>query len=292
MEWFGQYFPGPVPSEPGDIRLLHPGTPPTENWDAFPLHPGANVLLDHEPNMFGAVLPSALRAGNTLRLNVDPFDDNQPGHQIGVFFPVKGERLAGTYQIDENGKKIAGGNAVTASSPYGQFFTQATLAGRPATIWFSLDVSRASKLFPLSTATKTVWTWHSAPPGHVTVPAGWTCQQFTRTRDCAVQPMMTLTYGVAGLRLDGTAPAGRQALHVLAGHLQAVRAAPVTHVSVSVSFDGGSTWHQARVSGRAGSYAATFTAPPGSLVTLRTSAADVAGGTVTETITSAYRTGR
>ncbi len=33
-------------------------------------------------------------------------------------------------------------------------------------------------------------------------------------------------------------------------------------------------------------------APPGALVMLRTSATDAAGGTVTETITSAYRTGR
>src|SRR5215472_2728577 len=155
------------------------------------------------------------------------------------------------------------------------------------TIRFSLDVSRASKLFPLSTATTTVWTWHSAPSGNATVPAGWTCQQFTRTRHCAVQPMMTLTYGVAGLRLSGTAPAGRQTLHVLAGHLQAARAATVTQVSVLVSFDGGKTWHRARVSGHASSYAAAFTAPPGALVTLRASAADAAGGTVTETITSA-----
>jgi len=44
--------------------------------------------------------------------------------------------------------------------------------------------------------------------------------------------------------------------------------------------------------GHGGSYAAVFTAPPGTLVMLRTSAPDAAGGTVTETITSAYRTGR
>jgi hypothetical protein len=85
-------------------------------------------------------------------------------------------------------------------------------------------------------------------------------------------------------RAPDTARAGR--------HLQAVRAAPVTRASVSVSFDGGKTWHQARVSGHGGSYAAVFTAPAGAPVTLRTSAADAAGGTVTETITSAYRTGR
>ena len=52
------------------------------------------------------------------------------------------------------------------------------------------------------------------------------------------------------------------------------------------------TWHRARVAGHDGRYDGVFTAPPGALVTLRTSAADAAGGTVTETITSGYRTGR
>ena len=103
---------------------------------------------------------------------------------------------------------------------------------------------------------------------------------------------MTLRYDVAGLRLDGATPAGRQVVHVVAGHLQAVKAAAVTRASVSVSFDGGRTWHQARVSGHRGRYTAVFTAPARTLVTLRTTAADAAGGTVTETITSAYRTGR
>jgi hypothetical protein len=292
MEWFGQYAPGQVPSESGDIRLLHPGERLTENWDAYPLHPAARVLLDHEPNMFGAVVPSALRAGNTLRLSVDPFDDSQPGHQIGVFFPVQGVKLAGTYQIDENGRKIAGGNAVTQASPGGGFAAQATLTGHAPAIRFSLDVSRTSTLFPLSTATSTIWAWHSTPAGTGSLPAGWTCAQFTRTRNCAVQPMMTLDYRVARLGLDGTAPAGHQVVHVLAGHLQAARAAPVTRVAVSVSFDGGTTWHRARVTGHGGRYAAAFTAPAGALVTLRTTAADAAGGSVTETITSAYRIGR
>jgi hypothetical protein len=195
---FNGSFPGTNPNVNqqwfGSIRLLHRGERLTENWDAYPLHPAANVLLDDEPNMFGAIVPSALRAGNTLRLSVDPFDDNQPGHQIGVFFPVKGVKLAGTYQVDENGRKIAGGNAVTQASPDGEFAAQATMTGHPATIRFSLDVSRTSSLFPLSTATGTVWTWHSTPSGTGSLPAGWTCVPFQRVRDCAVQPMMTLDY--------------------------------------------------------------------------------------------------
>jgi len=292
MEWFGQYSPGRLPWQPGDRRLLRPGQRLTENWSAYPLHPAANVLLDHEANMFGAVVPSALRAGNTLRLSIDPFDDNQPGHQIGVFAPVSGVRVAGSYQVEQDGTKVAGGSAVIQSSSTGQFYAEVPLAGRPATLRFTLDVSRTSRFFPLSTATKTAWTWRTAPAGPATLPAGWTCARFTRTRDCVVQPMMTLRYRVARLALDGTAPPGRQVLQVSAGHLQVAKAAPVTRASVSVSFDGGKTWHRARVAGHGGSYAAAFTAPPGALVTLRTSAADAAGGTVTETITSAYRTGR
>ena len=292
MEWFGQYSPGRLPWQPGDRRLLRPGQRLTENWSAYPLHPAANVLLDHEANMFGAVVPSALRAGNTLRLSIDPFDDNQPGHQIGVFAPVSGVRVAGSYQVEQDGTKVAGGSAVIQSSSTGQFYAEVPLAGRPARLRFTLDVSRTSRFFPLSTATKTAWTWRTAPAGPATLPAGWTCARFTRTRDCVVQPMMTLRYRVARLALDGTAPPGRQVLHVSAGHLQVAKAAPVTGASVSVSFNGGKTWHRARVTGHGGSYAAAFTAPPGALVTLRTSAADAAGGTVTETITSAYRTGR
>jgi hypothetical protein len=289
MEWFGQYEPGSAPWQSGGLRLLRPGERLTENWSAYPLHPTANVLLETEPNMFNTTQPSAVRAGNTLRLEVDPFGDNQAGHEIGGLL---GGGVTGTYRIDQGGTKIAGGSAVTQTSPYGEFYTTATLAQKPATVRFSLDLTRASKLFPLSTATKTVWTWASVPVKTAALPPGWSCAPLTRGRDCAIEPMMTLSYGVAGLGLGGAAPAGRQVVHVLAGHLQAVKAAAVTRASVSVSFDGGKTWHQARVSGPGGSYAAVFTAPPGAMVTLRASAADAAGGTVTETITRAYRTGR
>jgi hypothetical protein len=123
------------------------------------------------------------------------------------------------------------------------------------------------------------------------VPRGWTCNlRIVRVvRSCAAQPMMTLEYQVAGLGLDGSAPPGRQALGLTAGHLQLATAAAVATASVSVSFDGGKTWHPARVSGHAGHYTAVFTAAGGATVTLRAHAADAAGGSITETITDAYR---
>jgi len=139
-----------------------------------------------------------------------------------------------------------------------------------------------------------VWTWHSTHEAGKTVPPGWMCLSAIAarlpSRSCAAEPMMTLRYAVAGLTLSGSNPAGRQVLHVTAGHLQLVRAIAVTRLSVSVSFDGGKTWHPAAVTGHGGSYTAAFTAPAGAMVSLRTSAADAAGGSVTETLTSAYRT--
>ena len=57
-----------------------------------------------------------------------------------------------------------------------------------------------------------------------------------------------------------------------------------------MSFDGGKTWHQAAVTGSTGGYTASFTAPAGAKVSLRTGAADAAGGTITETIINAYQT--
>ena len=102
---------------------------------------------------------------------------------------------------------------------------------------------------------------------------------------------MTLGYAVAGLSLTGSAPAGAQVVHVTVGHLQLARAVAVTGAKVAVSFDGGKSWHQATVTGSAGSYTASFTAPAGAKVSLRTSAADAAGGTITETLINAYQVG-
>ena len=105
-----------------------------------------------------------------------------------------------------------------------------------------------------------------------------------------MQPMMTLDYAVAGLSLNGSTRPGRQVLHLSVRHLQLAKATPVTKAAVSVSFDGGKTWRPARLTGHDGSYTATFRAPAGVKVSLRTSAADRAGGTIAETITNAYQT--
>jgi hypothetical protein len=296
MEWSGQYgaFRG-LQTAGGRTALLHPGEHLTDNWSAYPLHPGVNALLTTLPNMFwlsGHNIPSAVRTGNTLQLDVDPFDDNQPGHEIGLVQPSGPAQTTGTFQVDQNGKKIASGDAVAAAK-FGAFYTTATLSPKPSTIRFALNYTRTSKDFPLSTATRTVWAFRSAPvTTSAQLPAGWSCARYTyKPKGCAAQPMMTLDYAVAHLGLDGAAPAGRQAVHLTVGHLQTAKASAITKAAVAVSFDGGKTWHRAAVTGSDGNYTAAFTAPAGAKVSLRTRAADAAGGSIAETITSAYQIG-
>ena len=105
--------------------------------------------------------------------------------------------------------------------------------------------------------------------------------------------MMTLAYQVAGLSPDGATTPGRQQIGLRCRASSAGRrGAAITSAAVEVSFDGGKTWQPAQVTpgSAAGQFTASFTAPAGAFVTLRTTAADAAGGSVTETITRAYRT--
>jgi hypothetical protein len=270
----------------GQPQAYLPGEQQTQDFGAYPLHPAPNVRLTNVPGVPPEQV-SAGRAGNTLRLALTAFSDNVPGHiGQGTFPPVK---TSARYEIDQNGTKIAGG---TVPNFYGPFAAAAKLSPAPSTVRFTLNTAESATLNPLSTASHTVWTWRSAPAPDPRLPTGWTCLPGGAADGaCAVQPMMTLRYGVIGLGLDGATAPGQQVVLVQVGHLQLARAAKITGATVSVSFDGGKTWHSARVTGSGGSYAAVFSAPPGAHVTLRTSASDAAGGSVTETISNAYQVG-
>lgn len=282
------------------LRTFHAGQRLTENWNAYPLHAGYNTNLTGRANPLPA-LPSASRAGDTLTLDVMPFSDSIRGHvsASGFFGGFEGPagRITGHYEIDQNGKVIASGNPLKGLKevgPLGEFHASVPLRPRPSMVSFVLDAARTGPIFTLSTVSRTVWTWRSARDGGARVPAGWGCvlrpTGVAAGHECAVQPMLTLGYRVAGLSLGGSVPAGAQAVHVSVGHLQLATAARVTRAKAAVSFDGGKTWHHAKVSGHRGRYTVSFSAPAGTRVSLRTSAADAAGGTITETILSAYQT--
>lgn len=210
--WAAQYWQGIRNLSGGQSAALEQyaaGQTIPEDWNAAPLHMGTNMNLIGAANEFLTV-PSASRAGNTLALDVTPFSDSQPGHlgsgfQSG-FFGASGT-VTGTYEIDQNGKKIAGGNAVKAAQGAPDLFTQVRLRAKPSLIRFAVSASRTGRVYGMSTASRTVWTWPSARQAGAVLPAGWICPA---TSACAVQPMMTLQYAVPGLGLgESAAPAGR-----------------------------------------------------------------------------------
>jgi hypothetical protein len=271
------------------LRLLHAREQLTQVWGQYPLHPGVSVRLPAAGGF--AVQPSADRAGNTLNLDVTAFSDNQPGDSgdgFDVPFPASVNDVSGRYALYQNGVKIAGAAAPDAAA----LAVSATLSPRPALIKFVLTASRASRQYQLSATSSDLWTWRSRPEPGATVPAPWLCDFVSGLdRHCAVQPMITLDYQVAGLALDGAAGPGRQAIAITAGHIQLAPPVRVTRMHVQVSVNGGRTWQQAQVrAATAGRFSVTFTAPRSAQVSLRVTATDAAGNSLSETILRAYRT--
>jgi hypothetical protein len=235
-----------------------------------------------------------------LILNISPFGDSQAGHTGPGF-------SSGSYQVDQDGVKIAGSSlgGQPGVLPGGQpgflplpgFSAQLRLSPRSSLIRLVLKASRTGTSYPLSPRIGAVWTWRSSRQLRAMLPKGWVCRPAATIplltapdRHCAAQPMMTLRYAVAGLALDGSVRPGRQVIGIAAGHLQLARAAAITGARVLVSFNDGRTWRAARLIRTGGRFfRATFNAPAGAYVTLRTSATDAAGGSVTETIVHGYK---
>ena len=273
------------------FRTFSGGQHQTQTWNEYPLHPAPDTTLGGASAAF-PVQPSAARAGNTLRLVFTPFSDNQFGH-VGPDYAGNGSaRVAGTYAVAQDGRTIARGSAVNG-------IPAIPLSPRPSTVRFTLTASRHSRLLPLSPASRTVWTWRSARDTTARVPRAWYCSysqlrySVRYHRDCAVQPLMTLSYQVRGMSLTGLTRPGPQVVDVTAGHIQLGGTARVTGAQAQVSFNSGRTWSPATVTALGGGrFRAAYTASAGARVTLRISATDAAGGSIRETITRGYGVSR
>jgi len=283
------------------FRRLHGGQFLTERWNQYPLHSGINVNVTGASNQpFLQSEPSAVRAGDTLLLDVMPFSDNFAGHLGSGFaadFPGKVNEASGRYALFQNGVKISAGNAGATAGFGGPVFVQAKLRRARSLIKLVLTASRADRRFPLSAASRDVWTWRSRREPAATVRPPWFCgATFTRVkvildRHCVVQGMLAADYRVARLAMDGAAPAGRQRIVVDVTRLPAAAPSRIVQARLQVSFNDGKTWHPASMRRLGpGRFLASFTAAARRGVTLRLSARDRAGDTFSETIFRAYDT--
>jgi hypothetical protein len=268
-------------------RWFSGGQASAENWNAYPLHPAADATLGG-PSAAVPVQTSAGRSGNVLSLGFTPWSDNTFGHTGPGFYGNGNALVTGTYQVDQNGKRIARGSALNG-------IPGIRLSAAPSVVSFTLNADRYSSFFQLSSGSSTTWTWHSARDAAARVPRAWYCGlKFTSNsirylRQCAVQPLMSLSYQVQGMSTTGQTRPGPQAVEVTAGHIQLGGSAKVTGATAQVSFNDGDSWFPAKVTAQGGGrFRVTYSAPAGVDVTLRVSASDAAGGSISETIVRGY----
>ncbi|MFI7594404.1 S8 family serine peptidase [Micromonospora sp. NPDC049359] len=134
-----------------------------------------------------------------------------------------------------------------------------------------VENDRAAWTNPYSRQTRTEWGFSSAATG---------------AESAEVLPMIQLDYQVA-IDRDGTA-SRRAPLTVVASHLAGV-SATVGPVTVEVSYDDGRTWQKPRLTRHGDGWSAALDAPAkASFVSLRTTARDTAGNTVSQSITRAF----
>jgi hypothetical protein len=131
-----------------------------------------------------------------------------------------------------------------------------------------------------------------AGPGSA-LPAADSCEGQSASTPCQILPALTLGYHLATSE-HNTSSAPVQVLRLRVGHTSydgAGSDAAITSAAVSVSFDGGTTWQRATMAGSAGQYTATWPNPAsarGSDPEITVTAADAIGGSITQTVTSAY----
>ena len=267
-------------------------------WNRFPLHPQPDVPAP--AGSLGRILPLQ-PVGSPDRRHADPdgstpFSDNTPGH-LGAGFMRRATAPAatGSYQVDQDGVRIAHGRIASGSA--GNGIPAVRLSPRPSRLSFTLNAARSQLGSRCPPAATTVWTWRSSRRPHAALPPSWYCaigvphQPFRLLRRCAVQPLLTLDYQVRGdSSLTGLdAGPARQVINLAVGHLQLARGRDHrgrARGCPSTTGRPGAGCRSTALGG--GHFRIAFSAPAGVDVTLRVTAADAAGGSIRETILRAY----
>jgi len=249
------------------------------DWLRGPLTPGLTTPSVGTTSWFC----NACRRDDTIRVSLVPVLDSD-GHGFSLDAPTTGTVSTSHFQLLSGGKALIDGKDVTGGEV-------AAPAG-PADYKVVYDQTRTAPWFHQSTVSHSEWTFGSAHSGARTVPDGWACDPTTGSAtDCSALPLVTASYQLkAGM--DGTAPAGPDQVVVTFAHAPGGQNLPFAKASVQVSFDGGATWTPTFLADLGGGrYRAQWTNPAsttGGDVALRVSATDVAGNSLTQSVTSAF----
>ncbi|MGW9022685.1 S8 family serine peptidase [Streptomyces sp. NPDC055722] len=240
----------------------------TDSLKQYP--PGTTSHLEYfgpiqRPRMNGYYRP--VRLGNAVYVLVPGWGDSVPGHVGTTFTNVDVENKVKMYQGDT---LLRASDTDTLGS--GRF----PLILAPEKLQYRLvsDNSRGTWANDYSTTTRTEW--------------GFTSQQGA-AGTFETLPLIQLDYTVEGMNDAGKAHR-RTRITVTPSHLPGAPSSDtIKTVSLDISYDDGATWHHATLTRTAAGWSTRLNAPAHArFVTLRTSAGDTQGNTVTQSITRAF----
>jgi hypothetical protein len=277
----------------GDRHTYTAGRSYTDDWTRGPLAPNLGQYSDS--SVFDDYCHGCA-AGSDLTIGYNVLGDSEPDHYaITNFGGETGDETLyanGTEvfsQQDADGVDVTG--IPTGTTTWREVFDTKLLS--PV-----FDPSPQSPAaVSQSTATHTDLTFRYTPGTDIpssSLPSSYSCNaDGLFSAPCQVLPILTLNYRLAA-NDENTSASPIQTLQLTVGHLSYDghgSHAPITSASVSVSFDGGTTWRPAALLGLDGHYTAIWANPAsaaGSSPELRVSATDAVGGSITQTVTAAY----
>jgi hypothetical protein len=237
-------------------REYHRGERVDLHWLRAPYGP---ALSTTRSGTEGEPLPLAYRTGNKVNVNLPMFTNSLGAAGYSAYNPLTD---TGSTTLSSNGE-LLGRNDVPGIAGF-------DLPPRSARYELTVDAAHRQPNWPLTTRVTDRWTFTSGHSGPATP-----------------LPLLDVEYD---LPLDPTnaAPAGELTGALRITHQVGADRSRISSVGLEVSYDDGATWRRAHVVRHGDKW--TVRIPPGQgFASLRTTAADTAGNTVTETLIRAYR---
>jgi hypothetical protein len=283
----------------GAIQMLQPGGQITETWNKAPLVASPTAPVDWTQDILGitwytgqtiATLCGACRQGDIGAWFNSIEGDSDPSHYTSdnVDYTASG---SSSLEFWRNGKLAYDFPSQPSSTYFSLKSDDLQLLPQPAV--YRLEVTTPMPSVAVG-YTDTDWTFHSSPDDPVAhLPKGEACAP-AMTGSCSFLPLLFPVYNLP-LNLDDQATAGAPfTIRFTVSHQLGESPPSGVSATVSESFDDGKTWtaSQAATSTGGNQFTATIAQPALSatsgFASLRVTATDSAGNSVTQTIVRAY----
>ena len=255
-------------------RTYAPRQQVNEEWFRGPIKPG----FPADPATSNFAFCNICRADDNLEVFINPETDSTPDHFGFLDAPSEGVTSTAHFQLLSGSTVIADGQDMV-----GGIFPVPAAATNYKIVY---DQTRIAPWFVTAPVSHTEWTFRSATSPARTVPDKVLC--FSGD-NCSGVSVLDTTYHLNGSLLNTMKP-GVASMELTIRHAPYTRELPITRTRVSLSFDGGRTFRPAAVVplGHGRFHVVWVNPRHAGPVTLKVSAADTAGSTISQTIEGAY----